>query len=138
MLNTDSRRRSAVGRISREDGEARLRPFKRPPTTRMLFVPRRQVALAVIATLGTARRAVAIGLLLVALARLVAAGALHQHAATLAVGDHRALGGLLALARGLLRHVELRTRLLDHLVAELLAQHARADLLDLALGHFAE
>src|SRR5580704_7363978 len=35
MLNSDSRSRSAVGRISREDGDARLRPFNRPPTTRI-------------------------------------------------------------------------------------------------------
>src|SRR6266436_6522110 len=93
MLNTDSRNRSAVGRISRDDGDARLRPFNRPPTTRMgkLLVPRLQVALAVIAALRAARRAVAIGLFLVAGAGFVAAGALHQHAAALAVGDQRAL-----------------------------------------------
>src|SRR6266513_1855663 len=60
MLNTDSRRRSAVGRISREDGEARLRPFNRPPTTRIngLLVPRLVVALAVIAALRAAKRTV--------------------------------------------------------------------------------
>src|SRR5437867_4416199 len=92
MLNTDSRRRSAVGRISRPAGEARLRPFNRPPTTRMekLLVPRLQIALAVIAALGAARRAVAIGLVLVAGAGFVAAGTLHQHAAALAVGDQAA------------------------------------------------
>src|SRR6476620_983801 len=92
MLNTDSRSRSAVGRISREEGEARLRPFNRPPTTRIaqLLVPRRQIALAVIAALGAARRAVAVGLFLVACAGLLAAGALHQHAAALAVIDQRA------------------------------------------------
>src|SRR6185436_31978 len=92
MLNTDSRRRSAVGRIACEEGEARLRPFNRPPTTRIaqLLVPRRQIALAVIAALGAARRAVAVGLFLVAGAGLVAAGALHQHAAALAVSDQRA------------------------------------------------
>src|SRR6185295_16768199 len=97
MLNTDSRRRSAVGRIPCEDGEARLRPFNRPPTTRMvqLLVPRRQIALAVIAPLGAARRAVAVGLFLVAGAGLLAAGALHQHAAALAVGNQRALSGRL-------------------------------------------
>src|SRR5262245_9585698 len=131
MLNTDSRRRSAVGRMSREDGEARLRPFNRPPTTRTLLVPRLQIALAVIAALGTARWAVAVGLGLVALARFVTAGTLHQHAAALAVVDHGALERLLlarciVVARGGFRgHIELRTRLLDHLVAELLAQHAR-------------
>ena len=32
MLNSDSRSRSAVGRISREDGEAIVRPRSRPPT----------------------------------------------------------------------------------------------------------
>src|SRR5258708_31467413 len=93
MLNTDSRNRSAVGRISCEEGEARLRPFNRPPTTRIaqLLVPRRQIALAVIAALRAARRAVAVGLFLVAGTGFLAAGALHQHAAALAVGDQRAL-----------------------------------------------
>src|SRR6185503_7543314 len=97
MLNTDSRKRSAVGRISRDDGEARLRPFNRPPTTRIgqLLVPRLQIALAVIAALRAARRAVAVGLFLVARAGLIAAGALHQHAAALAVGDQRAFAGRL-------------------------------------------
>src|SRR3979490_256647 len=41
MLNSDSRSRSAVGRMSRDDGDARLRPFNRPPTTRILYAPRR-------------------------------------------------------------------------------------------------
>src|SRR5512139_3728242 len=93
MLNTDSRRRSAVGRIACVEGEARLRPFNLPPTTRigLLLVPRLQIALAVIAALRAARRAVAIGFVLVARASLLAAGALHQHAAALAVGDQRAL-----------------------------------------------
>src|SRR5690349_12129609 len=97
--------------MSREDGEARLRPFKRPPTTRISvpLVRRRQIALAVIAALGTARRAVAAGLLLVALACLLAAGALHQHAAALAIGDHGALG--LRLAR---RICNLRGRFRRH------------------------
>src|SRR4051812_33431454 len=97
MLNTDSRSRSAVGRISRDAGEARLRPFNLPPTTRIgqLLVPRLQVALAVIAALRAARRAVAVGLFLVARAGFVAAGALHQHAAALAVGDQAALAGRL-------------------------------------------
>src|SRR4029079_10567394 len=92
MLNTDSRKRSAVGRISREEGEARLRPFNRPPTTRIcqLLVPRLQGAPGVIAALRAARRAVAVGFFLVACAGLIAAGALHQHAAALAVGDQRA------------------------------------------------
>src|SRR5882757_8050214 len=97
ILNTDSRRRSAVGRISFDEGEARLRPFNRPPTTRIaqLLVARLQVALAVITALRTARRAVAAGLFLVARTGLVAAGALHQHAAALAVGDQPALAGRL-------------------------------------------
>src|SRR3954465_8165629 len=91
MLNSDSRRRSAVGRIPCEEGEARLRPFNRPPTTRIaqLLVPWRQVALAVIAALGAARRAVPVGVFLVAGAGLLAAGTVHQHAAALAVGDQR-------------------------------------------------
>src|SRR4051794_6894064 len=97
MLNTDSRKRSAVGRISRDAGEARLRPFNLPPTTRIgqLLVARLQVALAVIAALRTARRAVAVGFFLVAGAGFVAAGALHQHPAALAVGDQAALAGRL-------------------------------------------
>src|SRR4051812_46214898 len=76
-----------------EDGEARLRPFNRPPTTRMaeLLVARRQIALAVIAALGPPRRAVAVGFFLVSRAGFLAAGALHQHAAALAVGDRLAL-----------------------------------------------
>src|SRR4051812_34090346 len=157
MLNTDSRRRSAVGRIPCEEGEARLRPFNRPPTTRIaqLLVPRRQIALAVIATLGAARRAVAVGLVLVAGAGLVAAGALHQHAAALAVGDQRALPSglerLLAARRVGLFVVGLFVRLFTghrpveigagkrcDLFAELLAQHPRLDLLDLAFDEFAE
>src|SRR3978361_2480320 len=57
------------------------------------LVPRLDIALAVVAALRTARRAVARGLGLVAGAGFVAAGALHQDAATLAVGDHAPLGG---------------------------------------------
>src|SRR4029077_4746782 len=97
MLNTDSRRRSAVGRISFDEGEARLRPFNRPPTTRMaeLLVARLQVALAVITALRASGRAVTVGLFLVARAGFLAAGALHQHATTLAVGDQPALAGRL-------------------------------------------
>src|SRR5437763_7258707 len=97
MLNTDSRRRSAVGRISCDEGEARLRPFNRPPTTRigLLLVARLEVALAVIAALRAARRAVAVGFLLVACAGFLAAGALNQHTAALAIGDQAAFAGRL-------------------------------------------
>src|SRR2546423_395756 len=157
MLNTDSRNRSAVGRIACEEGEARLRPFNRPPTTRIahLLVPRRQIALAVIATLRAARRAVAVGLFLVAGASLLAASTLHQHAAALPIGDQRAFPGrlerLLAARRvslfvvGFLvgfftrhRPVEIGAGERCDLLAELLAQHARLDLLDLAFGEFAQ
>src|SRR6266700_1631656 len=153
ILNTDSRRRSAVGRISREDGEARLRPFNRPPTTRIsaLLVSRLEIALAVIAALRSARRTVAIGLSLVARARLFAAGALHQHAAALAVGDQGALARWLErllAARGTFvgrvirftghRPIEIGTGKRGNLLAELFAQHAGLDLLDLALGEFAQ
>src|SRR5437879_3309723 len=144
MLNTDSRNRSAVGRIACEEGEARLRPFNRPPTTRIaqLLVPRRQIALAVIAALRAARRAITVGFFLVAGARFLAAGALHQHAAALAVGDQRAfsrrLERLLAARRVTLfvvglfarhRPVEIGARKACDLLAELLAQHAGLDLL---------
>src|ERR1700753_3356167 len=112
MLKTDSRKRSAVGRISRDDGDARLRPFNRPPTTRIrLLVARFQIALAVIAALRTARRAVAIGLGFVARAGFLAAGALHQHAASLAVGDQRVLAGRLERLFAPPRGPRLRTRL---------------------------
>ena len=59
------------------DPDASARPRNCPPTTRMgrLLVARLEVALAVIAALGTARRAVAIDFGLVARARFVAAGA---------------------------------------------------------------
>src|SRR5947207_3846862 len=149
MLNTDSRKRSAVGRISCDEGEARLRPFNRPPTTRIaqLLVLRLQIALAVIAALGAARRAIAVGLVLVAGAGLLAAGTLHQNAAALAVRDQRAFPGrlerLLAARRfglfvaGLFvrfftrhRPVEVGARERCDLLAELFAQHAGLDLLD--------
>src|SRR5712671_720780 len=54
------------------------------------LVPRLQIALAVIAALRASRRAVATGFGLVARAGFLAAGALHQHAAALAVGDQAA------------------------------------------------
>src|SRR5207237_8384118 len=97
-----------------------------------LLIPRLQVALAVIAALGAARRAVAIGFVFVAGPRLLAAGALHQHTAALAVCDQRALArGLerLFFARrfpllALLRPVEFRAGLRDPLLAALLAAPA--------------
>src|SRR6187401_989682 len=158
MLNTDSRRRSAVGRISRDAGEARLRPFNLPPTTRIgqLLVARLQVALAVIAALRAARRAVAVGLFFVTRAGFVAAGALHEHAAALAVGDQAGFAGrlerLLAarrcrviatgffVVRFFARHrpVEIGAGERCDLFAELRAQHAGLDLLDLPFGEFAE
>src|SRR5690349_9689279 len=157
MLNTDSRKRSAVGRIACVEGEARLRPFNRPPTTRItqLLVLRLQIALAVIAALGAARRAVAIGFVLIARPRLFAAGALHQHAAALAVGDQRAFSSglerllparrvspfVVGLFAGFLarhRPVEIGAREGSDLVAELLAQHPGLDFLDLSLGEFAQ
>src|SRR5438094_4869822 len=149
MLNTDSRKRSAVGRISCDEGEARLRPFNRPPTTRIaqLLVLGLQIALAVIAALRAARRAIAVGLFLVAGAGLLAAGALHQHAAALAVGDQRAFSrrlerllaarrfslfvvGLFARFFILHRPVEIGAGKACDLLAELLAQYTRLDLLD--------
>src|SRR5579863_929181 len=156
MLNSDSRKRSAVGRMSREDGGARLRPFNRPPTTRMppLLVLRLEVALAVIAALRTPRRAVAIGFQLVAGARLFAAGTLHQHAAALAIGDQAALAGrlerLLAVRRFNLvllrrcgrramdRPIEIRSRQCRDLFAELLAQYPRLDLLNRTFGELCQ
>src|SRR5258706_11782889 len=119
-----------------------------------LLVPRLQIALAVIAALRASRRAVTAGFGLVARARLLAAGALHQHAATLAVGDQTAFSRRLErlfAARcatlfifscwvGLARHrpVEIRTGERRNLLAELLAQHAVLDLLHLAFRQFAQ
>src|ERR1035438_9437339 len=98
----------------------------------MSLVPRLEITLAVIAALRPARRAIAIG---VARARLLAAGALHQHAAALAVGDQRALAGrlerlfaarrvslcFLGFSAGIARHrpVEIRARQCGDLLAEL-------------------
>src|SRR6202790_3871387 len=126
----------------------------RNPRRELLLVLRLQVALAVIAALRAARRAVACGLGLVAGARFLAAGALHQHAAALAVGDQAALAGRLErlfAARGIgrftlgfflsfarLRTIEIRARQGRHLLAELVAQHPGLDLLDLAFGEFAQ
>src|SRR5207245_2694723 len=152
MLNTDSRKRSAVGRISRDEGDARLRPFNRPPTTRIatLLVLWLEVAFAVIAALWTAWRTIAIGLGLVARACFLAAGALHQHAAALAVGDQRVLARwlerLFAARRvslavtlvALFGARKIRARKGGDLFAELLAQHAGLDLLDLTFGQLAQ
>src|SRR5439155_7845954 len=107
-----------------------------------------QIALAVIAALDAARRAVSSVVFLVAGARLLAAGALHQHAAALAVGDQRALAlGLerllatrclvIVASLALLRPREIRTREFRDALAELLAQHPCLDLLDLAFGELA-
>src|SRR5215471_5998623 len=152
MLNTDSRRRSAVGRMSRDAGEARLRPLSRPPTTRIsaLALPRLQITLAVIAPLRAARRAITMGLRLVTGAGLLVAGALDQNAAALAVGDQCALAGglegllaarhcalFLAAAR-LFGRREIGARLRNDLVPKLLAQHPRFDLRNFALSEFAE
>src|SRR6478672_280167 len=119
-----------------------------------LLVPRLQIALAVIAALRAPRRAIAAGLGLVARARLLAAGALHQHAAALAIGDQAAFSSrlerlfaarcatlfILSCWVGLARHrpVEIRAGEGRNLLAELLAQHAGLDLLDLAFGQLAQ
>src|SRR3569623_1904580 len=151
MLNTDSRRRSCVGRISFDAGDAMLRPRSRPPTTR-ISVLRRQIAFAVIAALGLARRAIAIGLGFVTRPLLVAAAALNHDGAALAVFDLRTLDFLVvrlgtkrravaAHLRALVfthRLVELRTGHRGDLFAVLLAQHTTLDLLDLPLGNFTE
>src|SRR4051812_46290175 len=109
------------------------------------LVPRLEVALAVIAALRAPRRAIAAGLELVALARLVATAALHHYAAALAVLNHAALAGRLsgdhgivaiALARGLTGKVGAGRR--GDLLAELLAQHAGLHLVDLAFLEFAQ
>src|SRR5471030_1786402 len=97
---------------------------------------RLQIALAVIAALRAARRAVAVGFRLVARARLVAAGALYQHAAALAVGDQRVLARglerlfstrrIASIDRHFIRHRprEFRARQCRDLFAKLLTQHA--------------
>src|SRR3984885_3296091 len=117
-----------------------------------LLVAWLQVALAVIAALRTPRRTVATGLGFIARTRLVAAGALHQYAAALAVGDQTAPAGRLErLFRGLRIGVFIRGFSLalhwtgkigagQHrdLFAELFTQHASFDLLDLAFGKLAQ
>ena len=96
-----------------------------------------------IAALRAAGRAIAARLVFVAGTCLGAAGALHQHAAALAVGDKRASAGrlerLLAARRLALVTTatrlpgrKIRARLRDHLLAELFPQHTRLDLIGLA------
>src|SRR3569833_3530480 len=147
ILNTDSRRRSCVGRISFDAGDAMLRPRSRPPTTR-ISVLRRQIAFAVVAALGLARRPVAIGLGFVTRPLLVAAAALNHDGAALAVFELRTLDlpvvrlgtqwravpthlRALIFTHGL---VDLRAGHRGDLFAELLAQHTTLDLLGLPLG----
>src|SRR6266851_4592617 len=121
---------------------------------RTLLVPRLQIALAMIAAQRTPWRAVAAGFGLIARARFVAAGALHQHPAALAVGDQAVLAGRLERffgARGVGRFVvrfclrlalhrtrKIRACECSHLFAKLLAQHAGLDLLDLTFGKLAQ
>src|SRR6202041_1392825 len=107
---------------------------------------------AVIAALRTPRRTEAAGLGLIARAGFVTASALHQHATALAVGNQAALAGRLErLFRGarigvffagfwlaLHRTGKIRARPHRNLLAELLAQHASLDLLDLAFGKLAQ
>src|SRR5262245_33894726 len=113
-------------------------PQSPPDHPHRLLVPRLEIALAVIAALDAARRAVSGVFFLVAGARFLAAGALHQHAAALAVSDQRALAlglerllaarPLVIVARlVLLRPREIRTRKLCDALAELLAQRPRLD-----------
>src|SRR5436305_12711148 len=117
-----------------------------------LLVARFQVALAVIPALRAAGRTVAVGFGFVAGARLLAPGALNQHAAALAVGDQPGFAGRLewllaalgfadlTLGRGLRlsghRPVEIGASQRGDLFTELVAQHARLDLLHLTFGKF--
>src|SRR3954447_417749 len=162
MLNSDSRRRSAVGRMRCEDGEARLRPFNRPPTMRIRvsfqplsvsLVRRLQVALAMIAPLRAPRRTVPVGFGFVARTRFLAAGALHEHAAAFTISNQTALAGRLerlfatggvgvvfrfCASLALHRPVEISAGERCDFLAELVAQHAGLDLLDLAFGEFGQ
>src|SRR5215472_10144106 len=140
MLNTDSRRRSAVGRIARLQSATNH--------AHALFVPRLKITLTVIAASGSPGRTVTTSLKLVAGSRLVAARSLHQDATALAVGHERALAGgfesLPARRRFALGGLvlpgwrEIRACARDHFFAELLTQHACPDFLDRALSEFAE
>src|SRR5437868_11035626 len=118
---------------------------------RALLVSRLEIALTVIAALRAARRTVTVGFGLVARPRLFAAGALHQHAAALAVGDQGALarwlerllavrGNFVGRIMRFTRHrpIEIGTGERGNLLAELFAQHAGLDLLDLAFCEFAQ
>src|SRR5206468_1332380 len=102
------------------------------------------------AALWTARRPVAVGLVLVAGTGFLTSGALHQHAAALAIGDQTALTCRLerlldtrspaVLIASFARHRprEIRAGECCDLLSELLAQYARLDLLDLTFGQFAQ
>src|SRR5262249_21820497 len=82
--------RGRTDRLRRRCGEIAA-PQSPADHAHALRVPRAKIAFAVIAALRTAWRAIARSLVLVALARLFAAGPLHQHATPLAIGDQRAL-----------------------------------------------
>src|SRR5579871_6712455 len=201
ILNSDSRSRSAVGRIACDAGAASVRPRKRPPTTRISPASplrrtrtRRAVGRDTAAAALFALHLSAAQLLRRCLNRLSLAMALDGDAAAFAIGYHvgawrtggsrmlrmliaaravkaatqrlllfavrrapgmahrlvRALIFALVFAlvlpfvvaprsrRGRKRHREIRAGLDDQARSELLAQGPRADLLDLALGQFAE
>src|SRR5579864_7458078 len=104
------------------------------PIKRTLSIPWLQVALAVITALRATRRTIAGRLFLVARARLFAAGALDQHATTLAVGNQPAFprrsdrlldlgdfGVVLRCWRAMDRTVEIRASQGGDLLAELVA-----------------
>src|ERR1019366_1116764 len=89
------RRRREVAALQPPADDAHPFRLRTRTSTSCSLVPRLQIALAMIAALRAPRRSVATGLGFVARARFVAAGALHQHAAALAVGDQAALAGQL-------------------------------------------
>src|SRR5947199_408726 len=146
----------SFGATGKQDVDGRVKPgpddfshSARKATSVQSLVSRLEIALAVIAALGAARRAVAGILFLIAGARLLAAGALHQHAAALAVADQPALAGRLdrflaarrlvpIISFVLFRPREIGAGKFRDTLAELLPQHPRLHLLDLAFGEFAE
>src|SRR5579859_1378750 len=197
ILNSDSRSRSAVGRIACDAGAASVRPRKRPPTTRISpasplrrTLTRRAVGRDTAAAALFALHLSAAQLLRRCLNRLWLAMALDGDAAAFAVGYHvgacrtggsrvlrmliaartvkaaaerlllfavrRAPGMAHRLVRALIfalvlpffvaprsrrgrkRHREIRAGLDDQARSELLAQGPGTNLLDLALGQFAE